>query len=131
MSKKKEKGKTGRGVKWLACILAVLAAMVAGGKRRSARGETLYRFSVLGFPDKEPVSVYVHEIAKVNGWGIAEYLDCGERMENGGDTLIFFLLFAEEDQVKKLAEDLQVRWPKLTVSYVKEEKNFRKIMRSK
>ena len=131
MSKKKKQEKSGRGVKWLALILAALATMVVGGKRCRKNGETLYRFSVLGFPDKDPVSLYVHEIAKANGWGIAEYLDCGEHLENGGDTLIFFLLFAEEEQIKNLAEDLQARWPMLSISYVKEEKNFRKIMRSK
>lgn len=115
-------------VKFLAGLVAALAILLAGYRKSKKKGEWLYKVSVcLGAQkaQKKEITADVQSLFKSNNWAYTATEDYEHFSENGSETLVYYVILADEETLRKAINELQEKWGLPSVSYSKEEKPYR------
>lgn len=124
------KKKDGRKVKLLAGLVAALAILLAGYKKSKKKGEWLYKISVcLGEKkeQKKEIKAELQQMLRSKGWAYTATEDYEQYEENSSETLVYYVILAEEEVLAKVLDNLQETWNLPSVTYIKEEKSYRRL----
>ena len=117
-----------RKIKLLAGFVAALAILLAGYKKSKKKGEWLYKVSVcLGTQkeQKKEITAEFQNMFKSNNWAYTATEDYEQYIENGSETLVYYVILAEEEVLSRALNELQAKWALPSVCYTKEEKSYR------
>ncbi len=117
-------------IKLLAGLVAALAILLAGYTKSRKKGEMLYKVSVcLGAKktQKREITADFQHLFKSNGWAYTATEDYEQYAENGSETLIYYVILAEEEPLAKALNGLQEKWLLPSVCCTKEENPYRRL----